>query len=58
MEKFLSCEQVADRYSVKVSTVWSWVRNGRLSAVKIGKQYRIRESDLEKIELLNDTAKV
>lgn len=55
MEKFYSCEQVAERYSVKVKTVWSWIRDKRLPAVRIGKCYRIRREDLEAFENSNKT---
>ena len=50
MEKFFSCEEIAMRYSVKTTTVWEWIRRGDLPAIKIGKQYRIRASDLEEFE--------
>lgn len=50
MEKFYSCEQVAERYGVKVATVWTWVREKKLPAVKIGGVYRVRESDLAEFE--------
>lgn len=50
MEKFFSCEEIAVRYTVKITTVWEWIRRGDLPAIKIGKQYRIRASDLEAFE--------
>jgi len=51
MEKLLTCEQVAERYGVKVSTVWDWIRSERLPAVKInGRNYRIRAEDLAAFE--------
>lgn len=50
MEKLYSCEQVAERYGVKVTTVWAWIREKKLSAVKIGGGYRVRESDLVAFE--------
>lgn len=40
MEKIYSCEQVAERYGVAVSTVWEWIRNKKLPAVKVGKLYK------------------
>ncbi len=43
---YLSCEQVAQRYGVKITTVWNWVRLKKIKAVKIGKSYRFREADL------------
>ena len=50
MEKFYSCEQVAERYGVKVATVWAWIREKKLSAVKIGGGYRVSERDVEAFE--------
>ena len=42
-----SVEQVADLLNLHVRTVRNYVREGRLKAVKIGKQYRIAREDLE-----------
>jgi excisionase family DNA binding protein len=55
LEKFYSCEQVADRYGVKIETVWAWIREKKLPAVKIGKIYRVKESDLVALEHKNKT---
>jgi len=47
MEKLLTCEQVADRYSVKVETVWEWIRLKKLAAIKIaGRTCRIHPDAL------------
>ncbi|MEU0568935.1 helix-turn-helix domain-containing protein [Nonomuraea sp. NPDC005983] len=40
-------EQVASLLGLHVKTVRNYVRDGRLKAVKIGKQYRIAPRDLE-----------
>lgn len=50
MEKIYSCEEIAERYGVKISTVWDWIRNKKLTAMKIGKSYKVREEDLKKFE--------
>ncbi len=42
-----SVEQVADLLNLHVRTVRNYVREGRLKAVKIGKQYRIAREDLK-----------
>ena len=55
MEKFYSCEQVAERYGVKLTTVWSWIRAQKLSAVKVGKQYRVTAEALSAFERSNTT---
>ena len=41
-----SVEQVAERLGLHVRTVRNYIRDGRLAAVKIGKQYRIARADL------------
>ncbi|MCK7626589.1 helix-turn-helix domain-containing protein [Streptomyces sp. RS10V-4] len=46
-ERFYSVEQVAERLGLHVRTVRNYVRDGRLPAVRIGKQYRIAREDLE-----------
>ncbi len=44
-----SVEQVAERLGLHVRTVRGYVRDGRLKAVRIGKQYRIAREDLEEL---------
>lgn len=55
MEKLYSCEQVAERYKVKIETVWAWIREKKLSAIQIGKSYRVQEKDLLEFEKSNKT---
>jgi len=45
--EFYSLEQVAERLGLHVRTVRAYVRDGRLKAVRIGKQYRVSPADLE-----------
>jgi excisionase family DNA binding protein len=42
-----SVEEVAELLGLHVKTVRGYVRDGRLKAVRIGKQYRIAAADLE-----------
>lgn len=42
-----SVEKVAERLGLHVRTVRNYVRDGRLKATRIGKQYRIARADLE-----------
>ncbi|GAA3839336.1 helix-turn-helix domain-containing protein [Sphaerisporangium flaviroseum] len=42
-----SVEQVANLLGLHVKTVRGYVRDGRLKAVRIGKQYRIAREDLD-----------
>jgi excisionase family DNA binding protein len=41
-----SVEQVAERLGLHVRTVRAYLRTGRLKGVRIGKQYRISQADL------------
>ncbi|MDO3700931.1 helix-turn-helix domain-containing protein [Micromonospora sp. C28SCA-DRY-2] len=45
-EEMYSVEQVADLLGLHVRTVRGYIRTGRLTAVRIGKQYRIARADL------------
>jgi len=46
-QEFLSVFDIAKRLQLHVKTVRNYVREGRLKAVRIGKQYRIARADLE-----------
>lgn len=46
-EDFYTLEQVAEHLGLHVRTVRAYVRDGRLKAVRIGKQYRVSPADLE-----------
>ncbi|WP_344414773.1 helix-turn-helix domain-containing protein [Amycolatopsis minnesotensis] len=47
MLELYSVEQVADLLGLHVRTVRGYVRDGKLPATRIGKQYRIARHDLE-----------
>jgi excisionase family DNA binding protein len=46
MSELYSVEQVAEQLGLHVKTVRNYVREGKLKAVRIGKQYRITSEDL------------
>ncbi|WP_243706287.1 helix-turn-helix domain-containing protein [Micromonospora sp. KC721] len=46
-QDWYTIEQVAERLGLHVATVRSYVRDGRLNAVRIGKQYRVARADFE-----------
>lgn len=62
-DRLYSVEQVAERLGLHVRTIRNYVRDGRLTAVRIGKQYRIAHEDLEAFtgrsvpEPIRDTAR-
>lgn len=47
MEKLLTPEEAADKLAVSVKTLKDWLRAGKLKGVKVGRLWRVRESDLE-----------
>jgi excisionase family DNA binding protein len=56
MSEWYSLEDVADRLGLHVRTVRNYVREGRLGAVRIGKQYRVSRADLQALTGGSDRA--
>ena len=50
MSQMFTCEEIAERYKVKVITVWEWIRQKKLGAIKLGREYRVSEEDLKVFE--------
>ncbi len=49
MEQYLTTEQVAEILGIKNPiTVRRWIMKRQITAVKIGKEYRIAKTDLDK----------
>ncbi len=53
MEKYYSTEDVAEILGFKEKTVREWLRTGKLKGKKIGRLWRVKESDLE--DFINNT---
>lgn len=47
-EEYYSIEEVAKMLKVAYLTVYRWIQTKKLRAIKAGKQYRIKNTDLEK----------
>jgi excisionase family DNA binding protein len=47
LERIFTPEEVAERLTIKTKTVKDWLRAGKLKGVKVGRLWRVRESDLE-----------
>ena len=45
-KSFLTVKEVAEMVRSKVITVYEFVKDGKLPAVRLGKSYRIAEKDL------------
>lgn len=46
--RFLKVKEVAELLMLNILTVYDYIREGKLVAVKFGRNYRIDENDLEK----------
>ena len=46
-EKFYTTEEVADILKIEKEVIRDYIRKGELFAIKIGKAYRITDSDLQ-----------
>lgn len=47
MERYLTANQIADQLQVEPRTVRAWIQRGELKAVRAGRFWRVKESDLE-----------
>jgi excisionase family DNA binding protein len=45
----LTPEQVAEILQIHILTVYSYIRKGKLSAIRLGRSYRIVPEDLERL---------
>lgn len=46
-ETYYTSQEVAKRFKVTYLTVFRWIKAGKLKAFKVGKQYRVKQEDLE-----------
>ncbi len=44
-----NAEKIARFFGVARKTAWQWCKSGKLPAFKIGKEWKIRVSDLQKM---------
>ena len=49
MEKYYTPEEIADNLKVHLKTVYNWIKNGSLKAVKVGHFWRISETELNRL---------
>ena len=49
-ENLYSIQEVATHFRVCTMTVYRWIREGTLNALRVGRQYRVRQSDLTAFE--------
>ncbi len=44
-----SAEKIAKFFGVTTKTAWQWCKAGKLPAFKIGKEWKVRVSDLQRL---------
>ncbi|HAA80520.1 MAG TPA: DNA-binding protein [Thermoanaerobacter sp.] len=57
MEKFYTPEEIAENLKVSRKTIYNWIQDGHLKAVKIGHFWRIPESELKRLLKLDEEEK-
>ena len=53
--KLYTCEEISKYYRVPLNTVRFWIRNKKISAIKVGREYRISEDAIKEFEEKNKT---
>ena len=48
MEKYYTAEEIAEALQMNVDTVQRWIRAGTLKGSKLGKAWRVSETELKK----------
>lgn len=49
MDNYYTPQEIAEKLKIDTRTLYRWIREGRLKAVKIGHFWRISESELRRI---------
>lgn len=48
--KYITVDEIKDRWNVSRDVVYDYINSGQLPAIKLGRSWRIKPSDLEKFE--------
>jgi excisionase family DNA binding protein len=49
MNEILTIREVSDYLRLSRTTVWRWCNEGKLLAFKVGRGWRVRKSDVDKL---------
>lgn len=49
MDEILTVKEVANYFKLSRTTIWRWCNEGKLPAFKLGRNWRIHRSEIEKI---------
>ena len=56
-DQLMTIKEVADFLRISTISAYSWVRDGKLPAIRIGKEWRVRTRDLDEWLEVRSTAK-
>ncbi len=56
MENYYTPQEVADKLKLNVRTLYKWIRENKLNAVKLGDVWRISETELNRILKVGDSS--
>ncbi|MGE5393052.1 MAG: helix-turn-helix domain-containing protein [Candidatus Saccharibacteria bacterium] len=48
-DKILNVESLSKFFGVSDQTIWRWCKTGKIPAFKIGSQWKVRQSDLNRV---------
>lgn len=49
MENYYTPKQIADKLKLNIRTIYKWIREERINAVKLGDVWRISESEVNRL---------
>ena len=47
MDKIYTPEEIAEQLGLKKTTIWKYIRNGKMAANKFGTHYRVTQQQLD-----------
>lgn len=49
METYYTPKEISSKLKLNIRTIYKWVREGKINAVKIGDVWRVSESELQRL---------
>ncbi|HHY08274.1 MAG TPA: helix-turn-helix domain-containing protein [Corynebacteriales bacterium] len=49
METYYSPKEVSEKLKLNIRTIYKWIKEGRLQAVKLGDVWRISQSEINRL---------
>jgi acetyl-CoA synthetase len=49
MENYYTPKEISDKLKLNIRTIYKWIREGKVNAVKLGDVWRISESEMQRL---------